>query len=107
MVVLFEVLYKIATDIHAFSEMRMIIALIVFVRKVGKILRSDHIPDMGLLIENIQFLLVKTVTFFAKTIFTVNITGIFAIGAVIDGFQIVCWVSGGREQFSFLTGDFL
>ena len=86
MVVLFEVLYKIVTDIDAFSEMRQIFALIVFVRQVGKILGSDHIPDMRLFIENIQFLLMKTMTFFAKTIVTFDITGILTVRAGVDRF---------------------
>ena len=86
MVVLFEVLYKIVTDIDAFSEMRQIFSLIVFVRQAGKILGSDHIPDMRLLIENIQFLLMKTMTFFAKTIAAFDITGILTIRAGVDRF---------------------
>ena len=86
MVVLFEVLYKIVTDIDAFSEMRQIFSLIVFVRQAGKILGSDHIPDMRLFIENIQFLLMKTMTFFAKTIVTFDITGILTVRAGVDRF---------------------
>ena len=86
MVVLFEVLYKIVTDIDAFSKMRQIFSLIVFVRQAGKILGSDHVPDMRLLIENIQFLLMKTMTFFAKTIVAFDITGILTIRAGVDRF---------------------
>ena len=86
MVVLFEVLYKIVTDIDAFSKMRQIFALIVFVRQAGKILGSDHVPDMRLLIENIQFLLMKTMAFFAKTIVTFDITGILTVRAGVDRF---------------------
>ena len=86
MVVLFEVLYKIMTDIDAFSKMRQVFSLIVFVRQVGKILGSDHVPDMRLLIENIQFLLMKTMTFFAKTIVAFDLTGILTIRAGVDRF---------------------
>ena len=86
MVVLFEVLYKIVTDIDAFSKMRQIFALIVFVRQAGKILGSDHVPDMRLLIENIQFLLMKTMTFFTKTIVAFDITGILTVRAGVDRF---------------------
>ena len=86
MVVLFEVLYKIVTDIDAFSKMRQIFSLIVFVRQAGKILGSDHVPDMRLLIENIQFLLMKTMTFFAKTIVAFDITGILTVRAGVDRF---------------------